>query len=452
MKPKPSIPEHTLFSNAALRRLIFPLMIEQVLSISVGMVDTMMISRCGEAAISGVSLVDMVNHLLITVLAALATGGAVIVSQYIGRRERENACRAAGQLITVTTLISVGIALLCLCFRAPLLSLLFGAIEADVMESALEYFRISAFSYPFLAVYNACAALFRSMGNSKISMLVSMLMNVTNVVGNALLIFGLDLGVAGAAYATLFSRAMAAIVMFVLLYPEKNLVYLRTRAIFSWHGGDVIRILRIACPSGIENGIFQLGRVLVVSIIAGFGTTQIAANAVANNLDAMGCIAGQAMNLAMITVVGQALGAGDTEQAEFYARKLMKITYLATAAINVTIFANLPWILGIYDLSPEARTLATILICIHNGLAMVFWPLSFTLPNALRAGGDVRFPMCISMFSMVVFRIVFSVILGVYGGLGAIGVWIAMVMDWIFRTINFILRFRKGTWKTIKVI
>ncbi len=441
-----------LFSNKDLRRLIVPLMIEQILAISVGMIDTMMISQEGDAAISGVSLVDMVNHLLITILSALATGGAVIVSQYIGHRDRDAANRAAGQLITATTLISVGIALLCLVLRAPLLSLLFGAIEADVMESALTYFRISAYSYPFLAVYNACAALFRSMGNSKISMYVSAGMNIANVIGNALFIFVFDMGVAGAAYATLISRALAAAVMFLLLQPDKNTVYLRMHTIFLWDWQLIRKILYIACPSGIENGIFQLGRVLVVSIIAGFGTVQIAANAVANNLDAMGCIAGQAMNLAMITVVGRCLGAGDTVQAECFAKKMMKITYAATAAVNVILFSNLGWILNIYDLSDEARHLALILICIHNGLAVFLWPASFTLPNVLRAGGDVRFPMVISVTSMIVFRILFSVILGVGCSLGAIGVWIAMVLDWIFRSTNFFIRFKKGKWKTIKVI
>ncbi|MBO5253188.1 MAG: MATE family efflux transporter [Clostridia bacterium] len=276
-----------LFSNKDLRRLILPLIVEQILAISVGMIDTMMISHEGDAAISGVSLVDMVNHLLITVLSAVSTGGAVIVSQYIGHRDRDAANRAAGQLITVTTLISVGIAALCLILCRPLLSLLFGAIEADVMESAVTYFRISALSYPFLAVYNSCAALFRSMGNSRISMIVSAGMNIANAIGNAWLIFGLDMGVAGAAYASLFSRAAAAVVMFVLLLPQSNQVYLRMQTVFRWEWPLVRKILYIACPSGIENGIFQLGRVLVVSIIAGFGTTQIAANAVANNLDAM---------------------------------------------------------------------------------------------------------------------------------------------------------------------
>lgn len=440
------------FSGKDLRRLILPLIVEQILAIGVGMVDTMMISHEGDAAISGVSLVDMVNHLLITVLSALATGGAVIVSQYIGHRDRDAANRAAGQLITVTTVISAVLAALCLILCRPLLSLLFGAIESDVMNSAVIYFRISALSYPFLAVYNACAALFRSMGNSKISMIVSVGMNLTNAVGNALLIFVFDMSVAGAAYASLLSRALAAVVMFVLLLPDKNHVYLRFGAIFCWEWMLVKKILYIAFPSGIENGIFQLGRVLVVSIIAGFGTTQIAANAVANNLDAMGCIAGQAMNLAMITVIGQCLGAGDTDAAEQYAKKMMKITYAATAAVNIILFANLGWILQVYDLSAEARELARILIFIHNGFAMLLWPASFTLPNVLRAGGDVRFPMVISVTSMIVFRILFSLILGIGCSLGAIGVWIAMVLDWIFRSTNFYIRFRKGTWKTIKVI
>ncbi len=440
------------FSGRDLRRLIIPLIIEQVLAVGVGMVDTMMISHAGEAAISGVSLVDMVNHLLITVFSALATGGAVIVSQYIGRGDRKNACDGAGQLVTFTALSSLGIALLCLVLQKPILSLLFGSIEADVMESALIYFRISACSYPFIALYNAGAALFRSMGNSRISMLVSAGMNIVNAAGNAILIFGLRMGVAGAAYASLLARAAAAVVILCLLLSEDRQVVLRARAVFTWRGDLVRKILFIALPNGVENGIFQLGRVLVVSIIAGFGTVQIAANAVANNLDSMGCIAGHAMNLAMITVVGQCLGAGDTSAAEYYAKKLMKITYLATAAINMTIFLNMPWILRVYDLSSEARTLAAILVLIHNGCAMLLWPASFTLPNVLRAGGDGRFTMVISVSSMILFRILFSIILGVYGGLGAIGVWISMVLDWIFRVTCFVIRFKGGKWKSIKVI
>lgn len=441
-----------MFSNRYLRALIIPLVIEQILAIGVGMVDTMMISYAGESAMSGVSLVDMVNNLLINIFAAVSTGGAVIVSQYIGHRERESACRTAGQLIAVTAILSSAVMALCLVARSPILRLLFGKIEPDVMDSALTYFRISAYSYPFLAVYNSCAALFRTMGKSRVSMIVSAGMNVLNAAGNAVFIFGFHMGVAGAAYASLIARAIAAAVMFILLLPQKQLVFLRMKDIFTFDGRLVRKIVFIAAPSGVENGIFQLGRVLVVSIIAGFGTVQIAANAVANNLDSMGCIIGQAMNLAMITVIGQTLGAGDPEQATYYAKKLLKITYIATAALNTFIFANLFWILRIYDLSDDARRLALVLILIHNGFAMLMWPAAFTLPNCLRAGGDVKFTMIVSVTSMIVFRIVFSVILGIRCGMGAVGVWIAMIMDWVCRTVCFVLRFRKGVWKTIQVI
>ncbi|MCQ2432205.1 MAG: MATE family efflux transporter [Clostridia bacterium] len=441
-----------LFSKQSLRRLIFPLVIEQILAIGVGMVDTMMISQAGEAAISGVSLIDMVNNLLINIFAALSTGGAVIVSQYIGRKDRDSACRAAGQLVNIAALLSTAVATVCLITRVPLLKLLFGSLEDDVMASALIYLAISALSYPFISVYSSCAALFRSMGNSKISMYVSVAMNILNAAGNAILIFGFDMGVAGAAIASLISRAFAAVFMFILLRSEKNEVFLRAKNIFRFEFSLIKKIVFIAIPNGVENGIFQLGRVLVVSIIAGFGTIQIAANAIANNLDSMGCIVGQAMSLAMITVIGQCLGAGEPDQAEYYAKHLLKITYIATAVVNILIFINMPWILKVYDLSPEVGRLASILVYIHDGFAILLWPSAFTLPNCLRAGGDVKYTMVVSISSMFVFRIVFSVILGIWGGLGAIGVWIAMILDWICRVTCFIIRFKRGKWKTIKVI
>lgn len=442
----------TLFSNRELKALIFPLMIEQILAITVGMVDTMMISYAGEAAISGVSLVDMINTVIINVFAAVAAGGSVIISQYIGKKKKEQARRAADQLLMITALISVGIMILMLFGRRPLLSALFGSIEADVMENALIYLVISAYSYPFLAVFNSCAAVLRSIGNSKIPMYVSVGMNLMNAVGNAILIFGLSMGVAGAAWSTFASRALAAVVMFLILLQHKWDVYLTPKRIFSWEGGLIRKILYIAVPSGVENGIFQFGRVVVVSIIAVFGTVQIAANAVANNLDTMGCIAGQAMNLAMITVVGRCIGAGDEKQAAYYVRKLLKITYLLTCSVNIVILLTLPWTLRIYNLSEEARRLAFALVCIHNGCAMLLWPVSFTLSHALRAAGDVKYTMVVSVFSMIAFRVCFSAILGMYLGWGALGVWAAMVMDWMFRTVLFVTRFIRGKWRGRRVV
>ena len=442
----------TMFDAAQLRQLIYPLIIEQVLAITVGMVDTVMISYAGEAAMSGVSLVDMINNLLISVFAAIATGGAVVISQYLGSGDKGRASQAASQLITVATVIAAGFMLLSIAGNRPILSLLFGSIEADVMESASIYFLISAWSYPFLAVFNACAAIYRSMGNAKISMEISAGMNLFNAIGNAILIFGFSMGAAGAALSTFVARVLGAVVILVLVAASDNEVCVKYRELLRWEKDMVRRILHIAIPSGVENGLFQLGRVLVVSIIALFGTAQIAANAVAHTLDSMGCIAGQAMNLAMITVVGQCMGAGDKEQAVYYTKRLWKMTYMITIVINAVILLGLPLILKLFSLSPEAYRYAYILVMIHDGMAIFLWPTAFTMPNALRAAGDVKFCMFISIFSMVVFRILFSVILGIGLGWGAIGVWVAMVIDWIFRSSLFVWRFVQGKWLEYKVI
>ncbi len=437
-----------LFSKQDLRKLIIPLILEQALAITVGMADTMMISSVGEAAVSGVSLVDMYNNLVFSVLAALATGGAVVTSQYLGAGRPEKACRSARQLICTAGMIAIAVMLLSVLFHRPVLRLLFGGIEADVMQNAIIYMVISALSFPMLAVYNAAAALFRSMGNSQITLKVSILMNVVNIAGNAVCIFGLHMGVAGVALPTLISRTLAGILLYVLLRRPENVIRLE-RGRFRFDFEEVKRILYIGIPSGIENGIFQLGRVLVVSIIAGFGTVQIAANGVANSLDAMGCIAGQALNLAMIAVIGRCVGAKDETQIRHYTKKLLGMTYLFTAMTNIVILVFLPQILSLYGLGSETTKLAWTLVMIHDGIAIFLWPLSFTLPNMLRACNDVKYTMVISIFSMITFRIGLSYILGVQMQLMAVGVWIAMVADWIFRVICFLVRYFRGKWRVL---
>nr|WP_242840275.1 MATE family efflux transporter [Agathobaculum desmolans] len=421
-------------------------MLEQVLAITIGLADTVMVSSVGETAVSGVSLVDMINVLIINIFAALATGGAVVVAQLLGARERRRACNAARQLYLVVTVISAVFAVFILLLRTPLLRLFFGSIEPSVMESARTYLTISAFSYPVLAIYNAGAALFRAQGNSRSSMLIAGLVNVLNIAGNALLIYGLRWGVAGAALSSLLSRTAAAVVITVLLLHPFHRVSLRLGGAFRADIGLIRRILQIGIPNGLENSLFQLGRILVVSMIALFGTTQIAANAVANNLDAVACIPGQAMNLAIITVVGQCIGAGDTEQARRMARKLLRITYVILAAACLLTVAVTPLVLRIYSLSAEALSLALVLILIHNLSAIVIWPLSFTLPNVLRAANDVRYPMVCSIASMMILRLGSGYLFAVVLGLGATGIWIAMVGDWLCRSLCFTLRFRSGKW------
>lgn len=441
-----TVTENRLFSKKDLRKLIIPLILEQTLAITVGMADTMMISSAGEAAVSGVSLVDMFNNLIISVLAALATGGAVVTSQCIGAGRREEACRSARQLVFTEAAITIGISVLVLLFHRQILGLFFGQIEADVMQNAIIYLIISVFSFPLLAVYDSCAALYRSMGNAQITLKISLLMNVINVVGNTIGVYVLKLGVAGVAIPSLVSRGVAGVVLFTLLHNPDNLVFL-TRGKFKVDATIVKRILFIGIPSGIENGIFQLGRVLVVSIIAAFGTSQIAANGVANSLDSMGCIVGQAMSLAMITVIGRCVGAGEEGQVRYYTKKLLGETYFYTAVINSIILLLLPWILQIYGLGEETTRLSYILVMIHDGMAIFLWPASFVLPNMLRACNDVKYTMVVSIFSMITFRIGFSYVFGVHMGWMAVGVWAAMVIDWVFRVLCFVGRYLAGTWR-----
>ena len=441
-----TVTENRLFSKKDLRKLIIPLILEQTLAITVGMADTMMISSAGEAAVSGVSLVDMFNNLIISVLAALATGGAVVTSQCIGAGRREEACRSARQLVFTEAAITIGISVLVLLFHRQILGLFFGQIEADVMQNAIIYLIISVFSFPLLAVYDSCAALYRSLGNAQITLKISLLMNVINVVGNAIGVYVLKLGVAGVAIPSLVSRGVAGVVLFTFLHNPDNLVFL-TRGKFKVDATIVKRILFIGIPSGIENGIFQLGRVLVVSIIAAFGTSQIAANGVANSLDSMGCIVGQAMSLAMITVIGRCVGAGEEGQVRYYTKKLLGETYFYTAVINSIILLLLPWILQIYGLGEETTRLSYILVMIHDGMAIFLWPASFVLPNMLRACNDVKYTMVVSIFSMITFRIGFSYLFGVHMGWMAVGVWAAMVIDWVFRVLCFVGRYLAGTWR-----
>ena len=436
-----------LFTNRQLLTLLWPLVIEQALEILVGMADTVMVSSVGEAAISGVSLVDMINQLIITLFGALATGGAVVTSQYLGAKRQEDAAKSAGQLVGLSALLGVGVAAFCLLTRTAQLRLFFGTITDDVMEACLVYFTITSLSFPFLALYNAGAAIFRSTGNSAVSMKVSVIVNAINFFGNAFCVFVLKMGVAGVAVPTLISRAVGAVIILALAAKPEYILHITPRTVTHLERSTAKNILYIGIPSAFENSLFQLGRVLVVSMISLFGTVHISANAVANNLDAIGCIVGNAMGLAMITVIGRCVGAQDFEQVKYYTKKLLLWDYIAQGAVNVAVILLLNQILSLYTLTPETRALSWTLVMIHDGCALLLWPAAFVLPNALRAANDVRFTMMASVVSMIVFRMGLSWILCVNMGLGAVGVWYAMIVDWICRIICFVTRFVTGTWK-----
>ena len=320
-------------------------------------------------------------------------------------------------------------------------------ITDEVMQACLTYFTITALSFPFLALYNAGAAIFRSTGNSAVSMKVSVIVNGINFCGNALCVFVLKMGVAGVAVPTLISRAVGACIILALAARQDYQLRITPQSVTRFEGRTVKSILYIGIPSAFENSLFQLGRVLVVSMISLFGTVHISANAVANNLDAIGCIVGNAMGLAMITVIGRCIGAQDFEQTNYYTKKLLLWDYIAQGAVNVVVLLSLNQILSMYTLTPETRALAWTLVMIHNGMAIFLWPASFVLPNALRAANDVRFTMVVATASMLVWRMGLSWVLCVQMGMGAVGVWYAMVVDWICRIICFVARFVSGAWK-----
>ena len=441
-----------LFSNKALKKLLIPLVIEQILVMLVGMVDTVMVSSVGEAAVSGVALVDMVNYLVITVLTALTIGGAVVLSQYLGRKQADQAERSAGQLMSVSALFSFAVALVCVLFRRGILGLFFGAVEPDVMGAALTYFLVTACSFPFLGIYNAAAAQFRAMGRTNVTMYVSLLMNAINIVGDFIGVAVLKAGVLGVAVPTLVARATAAAVMSALAFRTGNEVRLFWPHILTWDGESTVRILRVTVPGGVENGLFALGKVLVTSIVSNFGTVQIAANGVANSIDQIAIIVVSSVNLAVITVVGQCMGAREQEQAEHYTKKLMKVSYLSTAVLGGLVCLALPVILRFYNLEPETLRLAAMLIVMHNVLAFLLHPTSFNLANSLRAAGDVQFTMYVGIGSMLVFRLGSAFLFGVVLELGVLGVWIAMGMDWLARSVCFMWRWHKKTWQGCQVI
>ncbi|WP_394524870.1 MATE family efflux transporter [Lacrimispora sp. JR3] len=433
-----------LFTKKQLRKLIFPLVIEQFLAVAMGMTDTLMVASVGEAAVSGVSIVDTINVLLIGLFGAMAAGGSVVTAQYIGRKDEKNVSNAAGQLFLAVGGLSIILMTVTLIFNESLLRLIYGNIDQDVMGNARAYFYLSSLSYPFLAFYNSSAALFRSVGNSGVSMRVSFIANLFNIVGNIIFIYGLHMGVAGSGLSTLISRIFCAVIMLVLLQRHAGLSVDFTFKIDK----DMLRkILYIGVPNGVENSIFQLGKLLLSSLISSFGTIAIAANAVASTICGLETIPATAIGIAMVTVVGQCVGAGELDQAKRYMGKLLKTAYTWLIVLNLSLIPFLNVITNLFQLSPETSSLAVKLMLYHSICCMLIHPLAFCLTNGLRAAGDVRYTMVVSICSMWICRIVLAYVLSLHFGLGLMGIWIAMTIDWLVRAIFFSNRVLRGKWR-----
>ncbi len=423
-----------IFTRQQLIALLLPLVAEQALSVTIGLADTLMVSSVGEAAVSGVSLVDTFNTLMIQIMSALATGGAVVTSQYIGHQEPKNAKATAGQIMLVMLAFSCTVALVVLFGRHLILRAIFGAIDDDVMAYAETYFLMSALSYPFIGMYNAGAALFRAQGNSKISMLSSLVMNVLNIGGNAIFIYGCGMAVFGAALATLISRIIACTAVLYLLQRPGCMLRVESVQALRPDRSLIRRILVIGIPNAIENGMFQIGKLAVSSLTS----TLIPANAV---------------GMGALTVLGQCLGAGDKQQAKRYGGLMMGLAYAGAWVMNLAaFFGGNRFMLQFFNLSPEATGLALEVMVWFNIISLFIWPSSFTLPNILRAAGDARYTMVVSIASMWLFRVALCYLLvGHFGG-GLLAIWTGMFVDWAFRSLFFAIRFFSGKWMENSVI
>lgn len=441
-----------MFTNKQLKDMIVPLIAEQFLVMLVGLADTFVVSYAGEAAVSGVSLVNSFNTIFLFLFTALASGGAVVVSQYIGRKNTDKASEAVSQLLMVSVLFSAAVSVLILIFNQGIIRAIFGQVEPEVEEACVTYLRISAYSYPALAVYNAGAALYRSVGKTSTTMKISIIANVINVAGNLIGVFALHAGVAGVAYPSLISRVFSAVVITLLCFRDQEGVRYRWRQILAWKSELLKTIMGIAVPNGLESGIFQLVKVGLSSIVALFGTSQIAANGIAQSIWSVASLVSVAMDAVFITVIGQCMGAGDTQQAEAYFKKLMKLTVGISLAWNGLIALLTPWIAGAYAVSEETRQYVLYLVLIHNLGNSILFPFADPLGKGLRAAGDVKYTVVVSLFTTIGVRLLLSLLFGIVLQMGVIGIALAMCMDWLVRAILFWIRFKKGRWKTFQVV
>jgi len=460
---KPAIPSSPLdtpltftpvdWNNKRLFTLFWPLIVEQLLVVMIGIVDMVMVSSVGQYAMSGISLVETINFLIITSFNAIATGGSVVASQYLGRRNGKNACRSARQLVYISLIISLALMFITLFAKRIILRSIFGNISDDVMQAADIYFLFIALSYPFLALYTAAAAMFRSMGNSKVPMRTVILLNIFNIGGNALFIYALKLGVAGAGISTLIGRIIAAILLIYLLMKDKTrIINLCGISRVKLEGDMIKRILNIGIPSGLETSMFQIGKILITRIFTAFGTAAIAANAVGATINSIAFMPGSGFGMGLLIVAGQCIGAGDYSAVKKYTKKIMILSYLTYLFININIFIFKHQIISIFNLDAEAYDYCVSFLRVHCITSTLFWCSSFVLPNTLKAAGDARYVMIVAACTMWLIRVCLAFVMAFTFGLGPIAVYLAMGADFLFRGIFFTKRWLSNKWIEKKVI
>ena len=435
-----------------IRNLLIPVVLEQLLNSIMGTADTMMVSNVGSAAISAVSLVDSINVLVIQAFSALAAGGAIVCAQYIGQRNKEKANESARQVLFIITAISAAVSLICLVFQKPLLRLIFGSVEAEVMRASETYFFYTALSFPFIAAYDSAASIFRAQDNTKGPMLISMISNVMNIAGNAVMIWGFHMGVAGAALSTLISRVFCAVVVLIQLRKDRQEIVVRDYIRIRPNWSMIKRILGIGIPSGVENSMFQLGKLAIQSTVSTLGTAAIAAQAMTNILENLNGIAAIGVGVGLMTIVGQCLGAGRQDEAVYYIKKLCVIAEVIIIISCLGVFALTKPITILGGMEKESADMCFHMVMWITIVKPLVWIMAFIPGYGLRAAGDVKFSMIVSCCTMWACRFCLCVFLIRVMGFGPMGVWIGMFADWTLRGIIFTWRFHSRKWLQHKVI
>ncbi len=435
-----------LYSNRELRKLMIPLVIEQVLTALMGTVDTMMVAGVSSAAISGVSLVDSINKLIIFLFAALATGGTIICSQYLGHGNRDGSNKAGRQVLLSATVLSVIIMLLFLVINEWLLKLIFGTVDSDVMANAVSYFSITVFSYPFIAIFNAVAALYRAGGNSKLPMKISVACNLLNIAGNAFLIFGLNMGAAGAALSTTISQAVAAITILIMQCKPGQTIDVGKLTEIRPDFKMIWLVLSVGLPTGVENAMFQFGKLIVQTTVSTLGTVSIAANAMVVQLELFTSMPSLAVGTGLVTVAGQCIGAGKVDQARYYTKKLTVWSLVILIITNWLIFFATPLVTKVSGMEAQAAKMTFDVMLVISIIKPFLWSFAFTPANGMRAAGDVKYSMIVSSVSMWIFRVGLTTVLCRYMGVGLIGIWCGYFVDWFVRAIFMGIRFKGEKW------
>ena len=432
-------------------KLAVPIIVEQTFVMMLGVCNTMMAGHIGEEAVSAIGMVDSINMLFISFFAALSVGATVVVAQQIGQEKPKKANETAKQAIVSGVIVAGVITLLLWIFRVPLINFLYGSAEELVKSNAKLYIEFTLLTYPFIAIEQIANGILRGAGDTKTPMYITMFMNIINIILGYRLIYGIDFlhipsfGIMGAALAIAIARMIGSVIIIIVLFRGSKIIKIKKLFPFKFDMKVQKSIFNIGIPAGMEQVIFQTGKLLVQVFIVTMGTASIASNAIGMSITQIINVPGNALCLAATTLVGQYIGRDDIKGAKSTLIYLVKIATICLVSIGIIFVPIAEWLASLYTNVPEVIRLTGILIK-SNSVAMVVWAISFVLSSGLKGAGDTRYTMMTAFIGMWVFRIGLGYVLGIVFKMGILGIWIAMYIDWFVRGTMYSVRLKGTNW------